>query len=334
MSFCPYCGASIKSPTESTANCPACGRGLPAAAGPKPAAYKPPRYLKDAAIALAIFVVLMLLWRVLKRPELLGGDRYGIRTKIFGPSGIHLAEILGDDQGGGNSPPRNPGGATNGGGAFATNATNGTFAGSNRTRPPGSSVAGDDSLITNRLVKAIVNSPADYSYTNGPAGGSASSSDAAALAQRLSEVGAKTGDIQFSLSWNNYNDLDLHCVDPKGAEIWYSNTKSTLTGGELDHDANLDGSTTTPVENIYWPPGGAPAGVYQVFVVYYAPHGSADPTQFTVRALVKNQTNYFTYSINYTGRREKFWICTIQYDPGNPDPAKRRRFLNPGQAWN
>lgn len=331
MSFCPYCGALIKSATEPAANCPACGRPLPSAeSGLKSPGYKPPQYLKDAAIALAILVLLVLLWRVLTRPDFLGGDRYGIRTKIFGPSGIRVSEILGESQGSGDSSLRNPNGSANDLGVTSTNATNITSVGSNPTRPTGSSVASDDTLITNRPVKAIVNSPTDFSYTNEPAGGSTTSADAASLAQRLSAVGAKSGDVEFSLSWNNFNDLDLHCIDPRGVEIWYSHTRSELTGGELDHDANIDGMSATPVENIYWPVGGAPAGIYNVFVVYYAPHGSRDPTQFTVRTVVKGQTNYFAHNISYTGIREKYWICSIMYDPRNPDPVKQKRFMGPG----
>jgi uncharacterized protein YfaP (DUF2135 family) len=148
----------------------------------------------------------------------------------------------------------------------------------------------------------------------------------------MDQVGAQGGDIQFSLSWNNSNDLDLHCIDPKGVEIWYINTISIATGGTLDHDANASQYTDTPVENIYWPVGGAPAGIYQVFVVHYAQHHSPDPTYYTVRVVVRGQTNYFFRAISYTTNRQKNWICTIQYDPANPDPSKRRRFLNPGQV--
>lgn len=199
-------------------------------------------------------------------------------------------------------------------------------------RIPGDSLLTDDSLITNRPVKIMVDSPTDFSYTNAPTGGSATSPEAASLARRLGEVGAKSGDIQLSLSWNNLNDLDLHCIDPSGIEIWYSNTNSPQTGGQLDHDANASGSyTSSPVENIFWPVSGAPAGFYQVFVVFYAQHGSPDPTRFTVRTLVKGQTNYFASALSYTGRREKYWICTFKFDPANPDPAKRRFFLNTSQ---
>ena len=34
------------------------------------------------------------------------------------------------------------------------------------------------------------------------------------LNRRLIREGGKSGSLQFSLMWNNYNDIDLHCIDP------------------------------------------------------------------------------------------------------------------------
>ena len=95
-----------------------------------------------------------------------------------------------------------------------------------------------------------------------------------AMAGRLRDAGAKGGDIQISLFWENFNDLDLHCIDPKGEEIFFSNRISSRTHGELDVDRNAsEPYTNKPVENIYWPVGGAPPGLYRVSVVHFANHG-------------------------------------------------------------
>jgi hypothetical protein len=130
------------------------------------------------------------------------------------------------------------------------------------------------------------------------------------------------------LSWQNYNDLDLHCIDPAGQEIWFANRRSARTGGELDVDRNAQAPfTMSPVENIYWPHGGAPPGLYRVYVVFYAEHGGADPTPFLVRTVVRGSTNYFRSTIENTGMRERKLICNLHYDPSSADPAQRVRFL-------
>ncbi len=51
----------------------------------------------------------------------------------------------------------------------------------------------------------------------------------------LVEVG--TGKLQVSLSWDQINDVDLHLVEPNGAEIYYA-IGSSANGGELDLDSN------------------------------------------------------------------------------------------------
>jgi len=113
---------------------------------------------------------------------------------------------------------------------------------------------------------------------------------------RLDREKAKTGDVQISLIWFNKNDLDLHCVDPTGAEIFFKQPRSA-SGGELDVDANGDRGrpiTSEPVENIHWPAGGAPSGKYIVSVNYY-----------NRRAGEPNATTY-KVSILHGGTREDF----------------------------
>jgi len=110
------------------------------------------------------------------------------------------------------------------------------------------------------------------------------------LQARLEREGAQSSDVQISLMWNNYNDLDLHVVCPSGERIHGGNKKSAC-GGELDVDANVRAETRKPVENVFWEEGKAPAGTYQVYVHHYKKHDkrrSKDPTKFQV---IVNQGN-------------------------------------------
>lgn len=104
------------------------------------------------------------------------------------------------------------------------------------------------------------------------------------LKERLEREGAKSSDVQISLIWNNYNDLDLHVVCPSGERIHGGNRESAC-GGELDVDANVRPESKKPVENVVWPEGKAPGGTYKAYVHHYKKHKkrrSKDPTTFKV----------------------------------------------------
>lgn len=75
---------------------------------------------------------------------------------------------------------------------------------------------------------------------------------------------AGSGDLQFSLTWNTQNDVDLHVIEPNGNEIYYGNSVSVATGGELD----VDNTYGYGPENIYWT-STVPSGTYTVFVENY-----------------------------------------------------------------
>ena len=131
------------------------------------------------------------------------------------------------------------------------------------------------------------------------------------LRARLEREGARSSDVQVSLMWNNYNDLDLHVVCPSGERIHGGNRKSAC-GGHLDVDANVRPDSRKPIENVVWPEGEAPPGTYQVFVHYYKKHKkrrSKDPTKFQVIA------NAYGDLMEYTGEltfgEEIQLVCTF-----------------------
>jgi hypothetical protein len=73
------------------------------------------------------------------------------------------------------------------------------------------------------------------------------------IKELVKSAGGKVdGELRVSLSWFNFDDLDLHVTEPNGNHISYRNRVSN-TSGTLDVDMNAGGgSTRTPVENIIW----------------------------------------------------------------------------------
>lgn len=122
--------------------------------------------------------------------------------------------------------------------------------------------------------------------------------------ERLQRAGAKGGDIQVSLIWDNFNDLDLHVITPRGENIFFAHRRSRCRG-ELDVDMNAGvGTTREPVENIYWGKGKAPLGKFKVAVHHYHNHGEPDPTPFEVRIIVDGQTTVVYGETSFGDRRK------------------------------
>ena len=121
--------------------------------------------------------------------------------------------------------------------------------------------------------------------------------------------------MQVTLRWSSAVDLDLAVTDPSGASIDYANPLSA-SGGQLDRDANYpcDTATSTPVENVFWPPGGAPAGHYVVTVHYRSGCGQSpgEPFELTIRldgevlqdsAGAIDPASPLTFEFDYGGRK-------------------------------
>ena len=119
------------------------------------------------------------------------------------------------------------------------------------------------------------------------------------LVERLEREGAKSSEVQVSLMWDNYNDLDLHVLCPSGERI-HGGNKVSECGGELDVDANVRPETKKPVENIVWPDFQAPPGEYKVYVHHYKKHKkrrSKDPTKYRVVVNAGGELKH--YEVNF-----------------------------------
>jgi len=138
-------------------------------------------------------------------------------------------------------------------------------------------------------------------------------SDGTEFSSRLTRAGAQSGDVRVSLIWNNRNDLDLHVINPRGEEIYYAH-KTDSHGGMLDVDMNVRGETTKPVENIFWGPGRAPQGRYQIFVRNYGFHEiNRAPTPFRVEIKNGNQYSYFDGTVSGSGAASDAEVPAFEY---------------------
>lgn len=93
------------------------------------------------------------------------------------------------------------------------------------------------------------------------------------------------GVLRFSIQWNesgsDNSDLDAHCIEPNGHEIYYGSDKKpkiSSMGGQLDIDViepNRDMPGRPSVENITWADKSRmKSGVYKFFVHQYTARGS------------------------------------------------------------
>lgn len=120
------------------------------------------------------------------------------------------------------------------------------------------------------------------------------------MESRLKAAGAKTGDIQISISWNNFNDIDLwvEYIGPNYYDqIGWSN-KVGSSGGWLDVDMNVYPKTKEPVENIFWDYGSAPKGTYHVYINYYRKWDKNNSTPVLIRIINGDKIEYKKHTLS------------------------------------
>jgi hypothetical protein len=120
------------------------------------------------------------------------------------------------------------------------------------------------------------------------------------IQSRLEREGGKTGEVQISLAWDDFNDLDLHLFCPSGERIYFNNRNSAC-GGELDVDMNVRPTSESAVENIVWLEN-APLGKYKVGVHFYKHHSKSDTTKvcgFRARITIHDKTRDYSGTITH-----------------------------------
>ena len=142
------------------------------------------------------------------------------------------------------------------------------------------------------------------------------------IRERVKKAGGKVDGavLRVSLSWFNYDDLDIHVYEPQGRgvasmqdHIYYGH-KRGWTGGELDVDMNAGGARSKePVENVVWsinPKDGA----YRVAVRNFSQRETIDPG-FVVE--VENAGKLTHYSYNKVVRNgQEITIATLHMKNG------------------
>lgn len=138
------------------------------------------------------------------------------------------------------------------------------------------------------------------------------------IRERLEAKGAKYEgcEIRCSLIWNTRTDLDVHCICPDGVEIYFGHKNHGY--GSLDVDANVNGETVTPVENIRWATGTAPEGRYKFFVNNYTNRATQNPYKLELEVNGKIYT-YNGNLISDGSRRNTDVVFEFDYKHGE-DP--------------
>ena len=124
------------------------------------------------------------------------------------------------------------------------------------------------------------------------------------------------GVLRFSIQWNDNehdgNDLDAHCVEPHGNEIYYGAKNSYGTTGRLDVDIQSPHKGVPAVENITWTDKGRmKKGTYKFFVNNYSHRGGKNG--FSAEIEFDGQVYSFEYGKDIKNK-EKILVAEVTFD--------------------
>lgn len=111
--------------------------------------------------------------------------------------------------------------------------------------------------------------------------------------------GSVNGDLRFSIQWNDHltnpDDLDAHCIEPTGYEIYYENAGLLSgAGGVLDVDIVQPGAQVAVENIVYEHKRDMQEGVYQFFVHNFCDEGGFGG--FTAQIEIEGRIHNFHYN--------------------------------------
>jgi len=114
-----------------------------------------------------------------------------------------------------------------------------------------------------------------------------------------SKGGRVDGVLRFSMMWADDNgdnsDLDLHCIEPNGEEIYFGHKRAYNTGGNLDIDITQPNGKLS-VENITYPNlNSMQNGTYKLFI-----HQFAERSSRGFKAEIEFDGEIYSYELNQT----------------------------------
>lgn len=129
---------------------------------------------------------------------------------------------------------------------------------------------------------------------------------------RLTERGAREGELTISLLWDSIADLHMDVRCPGSQIINYDNRSAC--GGTLDIGGNHDITTAVPnaIESMYFD---APAdGTYFISISLFHPHGQSTTQPFRLRVKEGSKIKTFTGSVS---QNQPAWTAIYEVGKGN-----------------
>lgn len=159
------------------------------------------------------------------------------------------------------------------------------------------------------------------------------------MKERVKAAGGKVdGDLRFSIQWNengrDNSDLDAHCVEADGNEIYFGNCRKprfSHSGGQLDVDIISPGGKVA-VENITWADRKKMRpGVYRFFVHQF----SGSIQSFKAEIEFDGQIYAFEYNLPLSsGQKVQIAEVTLDYKGNFTIEEKLNSSVSSREIWN